>query len=212
MKRGFITSGYPEATNDSLILPILHKAESGLNNNNDMNSKKKEDHEFLLQIPFINDTFTRVTKSNNKRLGLKVKVVIQSGKKVKSIFPKNKPTTCDCYYCKILNIPCKSRNFVYHAKCIQCNGEYIGGSARPGQERMAEYESEIRLPQQTQRTTLSRHRAEFHPNAPNKLEECYKFKILDKGKDPLQVFLKEGLHIQKHNPLINGKFNNGFVI
>ena len=77
---------------------------------------------------------------------------------------------------------------------------------------MSEYESAIRLPQQAPRTTLSRHTAEFHPNAPNKLEECYKFKILDKGKDPLQVFLKEGLLIQKHNPHINGKFNNGFII
>ena len=40
----------------------------------------------------------------------------------------------------------------------------------------------------------------------------YNFSIIDKGKDSLECFLKEGLHIKNKSPAINGKFNNGFII
>ena len=91
MKNGFTTSGYSESTIDSIILPILYNAESGLNKNTQIDKNKKENH----------DTFTRVTTSNVKRVGVKANVVIKSGRKLKSLLPKNKPIPCTCYYCKI---------------------------------------------------------------------------------------------------------------
>ena len=79
MKNGFISSGYPEHIVSSIIVPILKNAESGQNKYTDSQNKMtKDDLEFLLQIPYINDTFTRVTKSNVKRLGLNAKVIIKS--------------------------------------------------------------------------------------------------------------------------------------
>ena len=76
---------------------------------------------------------------------------------------------------------------------------------------MSEYESSVRLPHQAKRTTLGRHISENHFGN-NNLKTSFKFSIIDKGKDSLECFLKEGLHIKNKNPRMNGKFNNGFLI
>ena len=116
-----------------------------------------------------------------------------------------------------MGIPCKTRNFIYHATCLPCKNNskdstYIGASARRAKESMSEYESGIRLPQQAERTTLGKHKVASHPNAPNEIEKCYKFKIIDKGFDSLDTFLREGIHIKNKGSSLNGKFNNGFII
>ena len=144
-------------------------------------------------------------------------MVVKSGKKLKQYFPKNKDIPCNCYICENMGIPCKTRNFIYQATCLPCKNNskesiYLGASARQGKERMLEYESGIRLPQQADRTTLGRHKAEFHPTAPNDIEKCFKFKIIDRGNDPLDTMLREGIHIKNKGPSLNGKFNNGFII
>ena len=77
---------------------------------------------------------------------------------------------------------------------------------------MSVYESGIRVTQQAESTTLGRHKVESHLNAPNDVEKCYKFKIIDKGFDSLDTFLREGIHIRNKGSSLNGKFNNGFII
>ena len=183
MKNGFLSSGYPEALVSSTILPIIQNSEKGITI--PKNKNKKEDPEFTLRIPYINESFTRVTKSNLKRLGLKnIRVVVKSGKKLKQYFHKNKDIPCHCYICETMGIPCKTRNFIYHATCLPCKNNskdstYIGASARRAKDRMSEYESGIRLTQQAERTTLGKHKLESHPNAPNDVKICYEFKIID---------------------------------
>ena len=111
-----------------------------------------------------------------------------------------------------MNIPCHIRNYVYKAECLHCPEIYIGASHRPGKERINEYESSVRLPHQASRTTLGRHKIESHKGEKNELSSSYKFSILDRAKDSLECFLKEGLHIKNKSPGINGKFSNGFIV
>ena len=126
---------------------------------------------------------------------------------------KNKNEGCgeNCHVCQ-MGVPCKLRNFIYHATCQHCSKEYVGASARKGCDRMKEYESGIRLPHQNERTTLGRHKGECHSLEPNDINSAYKFKILGKGKDGLDTFLREGIFIKQLNPELNGKFNNGFIL
>ena len=153
-------------------------------------------------------------KSIVNKIGINAKVVVQSGRKLKSYVSPKTHQKCGCKSCD-LGINCKSRNYVYHATCLHCSEIYIGASARPDNEkkgRISEYESSIRLPQQANRTTLGRHKMAKHPNTPLDIKTAYKFKVLDTASDPLETFLKEGLLIQKHRPQINEMALNGYII
>ena len=77
---------------------------------------------------------------------------------------------------------------------------------------MKEYESSVRLRHQNERTALGRHKDERHKLDKDDINEMYKFEILAKANDPLGGFVKEGLLIKQHRPVINGKIQNGFVI
>ena len=96
------------------------------------------------------------------------------------------------------------------ATCNQCNGKYIGASARPAKERIGEYESSIRLDSQTDRTTLAKHNFNTHNKVHKDINNCYSFKVLDKGNDPVNTFIKEGIHIKTQNPDLNENKENGF--
>ena len=101
------------------------------------------------------------------------------------------------------------------ATCLHCSEIYIGGLARPDNEkkgRISEYESSIRLPQQASRTTLGRHKLENHPDTPLDIKSAYKFKIAATASDPLETFLKEAVLIEKHKPKLNSCLSNGFII
>ena len=153
-------------------------------------------------------------------MGISARVVVKSGMKLKSSLSNN-VKICSNSSCKScgMGIPCKSRNFVYHAKCLNCpdpGEEYVGATSRPaggGRKggRMGEYESSIRLPQQHDRTALGRHFKEKRALENRDINQAYKFKILSKAKDPLDTFHREGLLIKKHSPAINGKMLNGFI-
>ena len=158
--------------------------------------------------------FTRIAKSKLKKLKINARVVVASGRKLKSYVTSKDPNNCNCTPCE-LGIPCKLRNFVYHSTCLICSESYVGGSARPDIDkrgRITEYENSLRLPQQHSRTTLGRHKRDEHPDSPNDIKQNFKFKVAATGKDPLSTFLKEALLIKKIRPQINGKFNNGFII
>ena len=150
-------------------------------------------------------------KSNIKGLGIKARVVVKPGRNIRSLVTTKNKKSCHCNSCQ-MNIPCTTRNFVYQADCLHCGEIYIGASHRPGNKRLGEYESSLRLPQQNERTTLGRHKAEKHPNEKNELKSNYTFKIIDKGMNCTETFLKEGLHIKTKSAAINGKFNNGFIL
>ena len=229
LKTAFIKSGYPNNLIDRIILPEWQKVELGLcgnkliekmtedrkNKENRRAEKEKEDKDkdtFILKVPYVSESYTRKMKSNIKGLGINAKVVVKPGRNLRSLVTtKNKSKICNCNSC-LMNIPCTTRNFVYQADCIHCGEQYIGASHRPGNKRLGEYESSLRLPQQNERTTLGRHKAEKHSNEKNELKSCFTFKVIDKGIDCTETFLKEGLHIKNKSAAINGKFNNGFII
>ena len=85
-------------------------------------------------------------------------------------------------------------------------------SARPASHRMNEYESSIRLKHQNERTALGQHKAKKHALEKDDVNEIYKFEVMAKGKDPLDVSLREGILIKKHRPTINHQINNGFIM
>ena len=116
---------------------------------------------------------------------------------------------CNCKICK-LGIHCQERNFVYEATCKQCNEIYVGASARQAKKRLGEYESSIRLDSQTNRTTLGKHNLNVHGKQHNNIHDCYSFKILDRGNDPINTFIREGIHLKIQNPQINENKENGF--
>ena len=145
---------------------------------------------------------------NNK---INAKVVVKSSQNLRSQLTPPNVKDCNCIGCTN-NIPCNIRNYVYKAQCLHCPQFYIGASHRPGKERINEYESSIRLPHQGKRTTLGRHKLEHHHGQKNELSSTYKFSIIDRAKDSLGCFLREGIHIKNQNPPINSKFNNGFII
>ena len=224
LKAALIASGYPSNLVDSIILPELQKAELGIfgyklveKKNEEIKKRKekakekKKEDTFLLRIPFVNESYTRKMKSSIKKLGMNVKVVVKPGLNLRSLLTTRKEHLCTCISCE-MNIPCNIRNYVYEAECLHCKETYLGASHRPGRERLKEYESSIRLPHQNKRTTLGRHKMEKHNNESNTLSSCYKFRVVDRGVDSLDIFLKEGLHIKHKAPAINGKFNNGFII
>ena len=96
------------------------------------------------------------------------------------------------------------------ATCLQCNGTYLGASARPAKNRIGEYESSIRLDSQTDRTTLAKHNFNIHNKVHKDIKNCFKFKVLDKGSDAVNTFILEGIHIKNKNPNINENQENGF--
>ena len=125
--------------------------------------KQKEDFQYVLKIPFIDEKFTRVVKSNVKKSGFKVRVVVESGISLKELTRTKYNKPCSCLTCN-LGIPCNLRNFVYKANCQKCNGEYIGCSYRPAKARITEHEASVR--NKNKRTTLGQHMLEHSLEEP----------------------------------------------
>ena len=111
---------------------------------------------------------------------------------------------------------------VYQAKCLTCNELYIGATGRNAKDRILEHESSIRC--RNNRSTLGQHTQTHGPETRSKaiqkrsrkpdlknLLKIYEFSKLAKGKDVLEVFIREGIAIQKHRPNLNNMSGNGFV-
>ena len=148
-------------------------------------------------------------KKHIKENEINARVVEGSGYKLISLLKGKDRVPCDCKICN-LGINCQERNFVYEATCKQCDEIYVGASSRPAKKRLGEYESSIRLDSQTDRTTLGKHNKNVHGKKFNKLDQCYSFKILDRGKDPVNTFIREGIHLKIQSPKINEYQENGF--
>ena len=150
-------------------------------------------------------------KSNIRSLGINAKVIVTPGRNIESLVTTKPKHICNCTSCQ-MNIPCNIKNYIYQADCLHCGEIYIGATHRPGNKRLGEYESSLRFLNQNEHTTLGRHKFEKHEEEENNLKSSYKFKVLDKGKDCLETFLKEGMHIKNKSPAINGKFSIGYIM
>ena len=148
-------------------------------------------------------------KKQIKENDINARVVEGSGFKLISLLKGKDRAPCNCKICN-LGIHCQERNFVYEATCRECKEVYVGASGRPAKKRLGEYESSIRLDSQTNRTTLAKHNKNEHGKKSNKIEECYTFKILDRGKDAINTFIKEAIHLKIQAPQINENAENGF--
>ena len=99
----------------------------------------------------------------------------------------------------------------------------MGATSRPSHIRILEHEHSIR--QQNKRTTLGQHFLSHFPKSPvtniqkskkskpdmAKLWEHFNFRKVTKGKDILELFIKEGLVIGRSQPKINNIMGNGFI-
>ena len=151
-------------------------------------------------------------KKHIRECNINARVVVGSGHKLISAL-KTTVNNCTCKICE-LGIPCKARNFVYEAQCKLCPGIYVGASARPASSRIGGYVSSIRLDSQTDRTTLAKHNSEEHNKTHDQIKDCYTFKILDKGRDPVDTFICEAINIKmknKKHTLLNTNLENGFM-
>ena len=160
-------------------------------------------------IPYISDAYTRTMKKHIRENKINARVVEGSGYKLISLLKGKDRAPCNCKICN-LGIHCEERNFVYEATCKQCQEIYVGASGRQAKKRLGEYESSIRLDSQTNRTTLGKHNKNTHNKKFNNIDQCYSFKILDRGTDAVNTFIREGIHLQIQNPLINENKENGF--
>ena len=194
----------------------------GPKNNNNNNDTPKPTFDFVYSIPYINEGFTRKVKAGLKEIGINARIVPIPGKSLKSII-KSKPTNeCKCFLC-LNDIPCNEKNIVYEATCQHCKEKYIGATSRPAHIRISEHEHAIRL--KNKRTTLGQHFQSHFPKSPDtniqkskrskpnfeKLWEHFTFKKAAKGKDIMDLFIKEGLVISRTKPKVNNMMGNGLI-
>ena len=87
-------------------------------------------------------------------------------------------------------------------------------------KRMAEHEASVRL--QNHRSALGTHTLEHlvaqdanhiatdRPSIYN-FTEMYQIRKLDRGRDTIEAYIKEGLRINERNPSLNTKLENGWI-
>ena len=82
-------------------------------------------------------------------------------------------------------------------------------------KRISEHASAVRLDSQTDRSSIAKHNLEEHNKESNDINKLFKFKIIDKGKDATDSFIREALILKKVNQnqkdYMNEFMENGFV-
>lgn len=222
VRRNFVDSNYPEdlvtksmvRETDRFLLHGHYKTGEG--------QQKKEEYDFVLKIPYVNEAFTRLAKKNIRVLGISARVVAVSGRSLGSMIVQKEKNTCSCALCKQpgTNVSCRDKHVVYSATCLICKEEYVGVSNRMLSKRMAEHEASVRL--QNNRSALGTHTLEhlvaqdathFATDRPSldNLTETYQIRKLDRGRDTIEAYIKEGLRINERNPSLNTKLENGWI-
>ena len=109
--------------------------------------------------------------------------------------------------------------------------EYIGSTCRPLAERVSEHERSQRLG--NTKSALGRHLLEDHPHAITERKrkrgrrgkssqeqrmtdyriffENFDFKVIERGSDVLDTYLRENMAIQRECPALNDCQTNGFI-
>ena len=189
-----------------------------------------------MKVPYVNEALTRKIKKAASRSGIPIRVVTTSGRTVKDevkaalsrrLAP---PPPCSCELHQA-DIPCQQRNVVYKATCRRCGEDYIGGTGRPLSARVVEHERSQRLG--NTKSALGRHLTKEHPEAVTKRRrkrgrpgekeieeretdykiffENFDFRVVGRGRDVLETFLRENMKIQRENPALNNCQTNGFI-
>ena len=179
---------------------------------------------YIMKLPYTNEGALRRVKKAVKESGLPIRVVTASGKTVKSMVKthynnKENSPNCECELHKH-GIPCSEENVVYHASCNLCNNStYIGVSSRPLKTRINEHETHTRLGH-VDLSAVAEHANEMHlellHGQAGKREyetffNIFKFDIINKGKDPIDAYLRESRAITRLRPPLNKMCNNGFI-
>ena len=165
LKLDLLRSGYPENIINSHIL-------EGIKDKNGKEKKEKQKFDYYLQIPYLNEAFTRMVKKAIEKSNLKIRVVCKSGKTLKSVLKPHHSKLCNLENCQLCknNIPCKMKHFIYEFTCNHCtknvtdnitkkkNNKYIGASRRIALKRLGEHEQSVR--RFNNRTTLGQHMME----------------------------------------------------
>ena len=184
----------------------------------------------MIKVPYIDEKYTRITKKIIKQSNINARVVLTSGKTIKSLIKPITSKLCKSQECTLClnNIPCKSTHYVYQFTCNNCTDEitkkknkvYIGTSRRTTVKRLGQHERSVRRFNDT--TTLGQHMIECHqdlkpPIIPRRgtpsftnLFKHFTPKIINYGKDTLDTYIKEGMAIKYKKPSLNNMFTNGF--
>ena len=229
LKSDLISSGYPEHMVNTYIL-------EGTKKHNKSGNKKEFD--FIYRLPYVNEGFTRIMKNIIKKSEINARIVVTPGKSIKSAIKKNRSKFCTSNNCILCTnkMPCKTTHYVYQFTCNHCTDKstnnnnnnnnkkpvtYIGASRRVMVKRLKQHEASVR--RFNNRTTLGEHMISHHShlnksnnNHPpkvnfNNLFHHFTPKIIDRGTDTLNLFIKEGIHIKSSKPHINNMSTNGYV-
>lgn len=214
VRASFLASNYPEGV---VAKRMLREVNDYVNQRTVM--KSKVDYDFVIKVPYVSEAFTRIIRSSIRNLGISARVVPTSGRSIGTYIRDHGTNSCECALCK-QGMRCKERHVVYEAVCRICDYNYIGVCNRWLEKRLGEHEASIRL--ENQRTTLGTHVTQHtadqystpycteKPNMENLLDS-YTVTKLDKGKDTIEAFIKEGLRISERKPMLNEKLENGWV-
>ena len=221
LKEDFIRSEYPEELINCNILKGITPSTGTTN---------KHSYDFVLKVPYVNESVTRITKKIIKQSKINARVVLTSGKTVKSMIKPRTSKLCNSEECILCQneMPCNTSHYVYQFTCNNCidniteekNKVYIGASRKAMVKRLGQHERSVRRFNDS--TTLGQHMIESHqdlkPNTIprrgkpdfNNLFKHFTPKILKNGKDTMDVYIKEGMAIKYKKPSLNNMSSNGF--
>ena len=215
LRHNFIRSNYPAI----LVSKIISSEISSHIKGNNAPKKAKKNYDFVFKIPYVNEGFTRIVQSKLQELDINARVVAIAGMSLEQLFRPPKINACTCELCS-MGIWCSAKHLIYEAMCRMCHKCYNGVCNRPSECRLMEHERSTRLNDHS--TALGKHMMEHiingdpipiytkKPDIKNLLE-AYSIKILDKGTDCIDAYIREGLQILKNKPELNDKLNNGWV-
>ena len=212
IKKDFLNSGYPPEILNSSILECLQAATMPTT----VTTQPRINPKYILRVPYISEPQTRLMKKALIKSGIDARLVVTSGRSVKSMINPPSSQSCDnesCPFCTA-GIPCSTTHYVYQLTCNTCPPEdrpiYIGCSRRKISKRMGAHEASTRLV--NERTTPGAHTLTTHPTDPkrgrvdfNTFLKNWTPEILYKGRDTLDAFLWEGLMIRNLKPHLNNK-------
>ena len=166
-----------------------------------------------------------------RKSGINARVVVTPGKSIKTSIKPQKSKSCTSNNCILCTnkMPCQTSHYVYELTCKLCTDNstnnkpvsYVGASRRIMVKRLGQHEASFR--RFNDRTSIGEHMIKHHKdlkpkNIPkkgrvnfNNLFQHFTPKIIHKGKDTLDLYLKEGIHIKKNRPSVNTMHTNGFV-
>ena len=174
--------------------------------NKEARGKKKMQHEGILQLPFINDSFNAVARRILNRNGLDtIRITNPRLITIQQLASKKEPqATCTLRKCPIQppQTACTTSHVVYEVTCLICMATYIGSTARALHTRAREHLYNIKR-KEADKSALAEHYIKQHHTATERPE--IKFKVLCSTRDGLRLRIEEAYWIRRLQPAINRK-------